>query len=98
VKEFAIWAAILVVAALLVFVGLPVEAVGGTFAFVCFVAWIVIEFWNLTRMVAKISAWLVGEPAPGSVDRTMGLMDRHEREYAGTRNAAQGLRRGRRNG
>lgn len=92
-KELGIWATILVVVALLVLCGVPFEAVGGTLTFVFVLAFVAVEFWNITRGIAKLWARLSGDPAPGSVDRSLGMLDRSEREYAGTRNAAQDLRR-----
>lgn len=92
-KELGVWAAVIGIAALLVLAGVPFDAVGGTFAFLCVVAFIAVEFWNVTRLIAKFAAWLDGEPVPDSVDRSLGQLDRNEREYAGTRNAAQDLRR-----
>lgn len=91
-KELAIWAGVTATLALLVWAGVPFEPLVGTLALLMFFAWIVVEFFNITRWLAKLSAHLVGEPsepAPDSVDRTLGKLDRSEGEYAGTRNDKQ---------
>ena len=92
-KELAIWAAVIATAALLVACGVPFAAVGGTFTLLCVIGFVAIEFWNITRWFAKLSARLSDAPAPDAVDRVMGIMDKSEREYAGTRNASQERRK-----
>jgi len=87
VKRAGIWTATLSgVAVLLCFAPL---AVLSTIAFLSFVLFLAIEFLNVTHLIAKIAHRLAGEPAPDTVDRTLGLMYGAEREYANTRNDRQ---------
>lgn len=77
--------------------GLSFAAIMGTITFVTFSLFIVVEFLNVANFLKRLKAKLYGheeELDSGTVDRSLGLMDRQPGEYAATRNAKQEARRG----